>query len=359
MSLITSSYLKNLISFLPSSYCFAFAYGSAVFKQSISAFDRSSSSTSKSKSFAASVLSNGSAKKDANMVDLVVVVDDSLEFHRNNLRNNAQHYSLLRHLGPKGVAHIQDNFGARVYYNSLVTIKDDNGVDRLIKYGVISRKNLINDLFDWDFLYISGRLHKPVKIIHSPSDDGSIAKALSINHQNALYSALLLLSETFTEEQLFTTIANLSYNGDFRMTFGEDKNKVSKIVKPNIEKFRSIYQPYIGSSIEKGLLTFNSNQRTYFQDLSPRVLFHNLSLLPKKVQQNLYFNYETRGKLRDLDDVLMAVAQSYNYSDYVKNAISQIVWRSSWTQSAKGVFTAGLVKSFIYSSRKIIKMNKS
>ncbi|XP_053200791.1 phosphatidate cytidylyltransferase, mitochondrial-like [Panonychus citri] len=370
MSLVNSYYLKNLLSLLPGGYCFAFAYGSAVFKQSVSSLGvvghSVNSTTSPSRlikpinkltSWFSS--SPSSSEEQVKMIDMIVVVDDSLKFHENNLSTNQNHYSILKRFGAKVITNIQDNFGASIYFNTLIPIKDDNGAECLLKYGIINRKNLINDLYDWDHLYTSGRLHKPVKIIHSPSDDGSISKALTINHQNALYSALLLLSETFTEEQLFITIANLSYDGDFRMTFGEDRNKVAKIVKPNIEKFKSIYQPYIGSSIEKGLLSFNSNQRIYFQDLSPRVICHNLSLLPKRVQQNLYFNYESRGKLRDLDDVLMAIAQSYKYSDDVRQAIRQIVRKSSWTQSAKGVFTAGLIKSMKYSTRKLIKMSKS
>ena len=29
------------------------------------------------------------------------------------------------------------------------------------------------------------------------------------------------------------------------MYFGEDRNKISKIVQPNVEKFRHLYEPYL------------------------------------------------------------------------------------------------------------------
>lgn len=343
------SYLRKLLSIFPENYCFAFAYGSAIYPQSLNP-------TRLPPTAGPPVGGNQqqAGPSSSNMIDLVLVVRDSLSFHQENLKRNSSHYSFVRFFGPKMVTSLQDNFAARVYYNSLIQFVDENKQKKLMKYGVISHSRFVNDLLDWDSLYIAGRLHKPVKIIHEA--DRELSKIIAINHQNAWYAALLLLDETFSEEQLFTAIASLSYDGDFRMIFGEDKNKVLKIVKPNIDKFRHIYQPFIGSSVEKGLLSYNQNQRIYFQDCSPRVVFHNLLLLPKRVQQNLYFSFEKQEKLRDLDDVLMSLAQNYHYRDYVKNAIKQIVRKSSWSQSLKGILTAGIIKSIHYSSRKIIKM---
>ncbi|XP_017463889.1 PREDICTED: uncharacterized protein LOC108357312, partial [Rhagoletis zephyria] len=43
-------------------------------------------------------------------------------------------------------------------------------------------------------------------------------------------------------------------------------------------------------------------------------------------------------------------------SCYLKAAIAAIVFRSSWTQSVKGLLTAGLAKSLLYSLAKVRKM---
>ncbi|KAI1287459.1 Phosphatidate cytidylyltransferase, mitochondrial [Halotydeus destructor] len=326
---MSSTILRNILKVFPGQFSYAFAYGSRVKVQS--------------------------NKQDSvgDMIDIVIAVDDPLTFHRQNLVQNRTHYSFLKHFGPHGVTTIQEKLGARVYYNTLVPLDDGN----LIKYGVIGTDDLINDLLDWETLYMSGRLHKPVEVIQEPNTD-SLTKALRLNLQNAVHTALLLLEETFTEEQFYMTIANLSYSGDFRMTFGEDKNKVANIVKPQISAFRAKYQPYLVSDAMQGLVTWNPATKSFLQNCSSRVVLHHLNLLPKHVQRHLYMNW-VRNSSVDLDDVLISISQSFGAPNQVKKAVDQIVWKSSCTQSLKGILTAGFTKSAKYSLRKVNKMFKS
>lgn len=146
---------------------FAFAYGSQVFKQSLSkptvanAGIKLLSEPEKGLPEYTTV----SSRERRDMVDLVFAVDDAVEWHRANMELNRHHYSgLISKFGPRAVAKLQRDYAAKVYYNTLVRVPDLEG-DQLIKYGVIETRHLIDDLLDWNSLYIAGRLQKPVKIL--------------------------------------------------------------------------------------------------------------------------------------------------------------------------------------------------
>lgn len=324
--------LQKILNIFPVEPVFAFAYGSRVKEQA-----------------------NLEVNKN-DQIDFVLAVDDPIEFHVKNVERNPGHYSFLRRLPGKGkaVANIQESFAAKVYYNPLVKLDDD----AYIKYGVISTGPLVNDLLDWETLYIAGRLHKPVEILTIAAHRSDyIKKALSINIQSAIHTALLLLEESFTEKELYTTIAGISYMGDFRMIFGEDKNKVSNIVIPQLGEFRKLYQPYLSSGTIKPLVNWNPASRTYFQDTSSQTIYHHLSLLPKNVQKEIFINtWDSTGSLNDIDDVMMALSQRIGADEKVRKAIQKIVRRYSWKQSIKGIFTAGFTKSVSYAKSKIVKM---
>ncbi|GIY18506.1 hypothetical protein CDAR_527561 [Caerostris darwini] len=283
-----------------------------------------------------------------NMIDFIFCVDNPLEWHKDNMKINHKHYSFLKYGGADFVKNIQVNFGAKMYFNSLVEVEN-----KLIKYGVISTNHLIEDLLDWQTLYISGRLHKPVKLLKKIKDT-DVQQALQTNLQSALHASLLCLPETFSEVKLFLKIAELSYSGDFRMYFGEDKQKVENIVMNQVSDFRDLYAEQLKLMPQ---LHWNQSQCTIEQDGSTATTLHHLNLLPKTVQHNLLVMWNKDGRYRDLEDVLQSVAFDPQCSEMVQKAIQDITWWSSITQSVKGILTAGILKSLKYSSRKIKKMN--
>ncbi|XP_073772187.1 phosphatidate cytidylyltransferase, mitochondrial isoform X1 [Danio rerio] len=178
-------FYRRIINRFPQDFSLAFAYGSAVFRQTGS--------------------SQGHMAK--NMLDFVFAVDDPVTWHTMNLIENRKHYSFLRFLGPKQISSIQSDYGAGVYFNTLVPAED-----RLIKYGVISTDALIDDLLHWKTLYVAGRLHKPVRILLQ-SENGNLRSALLGNLKSAVIASFLMLPESFSEEELYLQIAGLSYSG--------------------------------------------------------------------------------------------------------------------------------------------------
>lgn len=320
--LVPTVYSKIVGNF-PKGIQMAFAYGSGVFKQ------------------------EGHNDMSKNMLDFIFVVDDPVSWHRENIKWNKKHYSCLKFLGPNYLSRFQNYYGAGVYFNTLIPVDD-----RLIKYGVISTDRLISDLLDWDSLYVSGRLHKPVRLVVVPKKS-KLTFAVRMNIQSAVHAALLMMPESFSEENFYTTIAGLSYHGDFRMTFGEDKSKITNIVKPNCEHFRRIYgeildnEEHVHWDKAQGILEQYPNHVSQY---------HHLSLLPKTVQVNLLMRKSKAGIIPDMEEVIRNLAHDSHCDEHVARSIAQIVKRSSLSQSFKSIFTAGFSKSVSYSMKKVRKM---
>jgi translocator assembly and maintenance protein 41 len=95
-------------------------------------------------------------KNKNSVIDFIFGIKDSKAWHYKNLEKNFHHYSFLRLGGSDIISKIQQNYGAKVYYNTFVTIENKN-----IKYGVINFSDLYSDLLNWDTLYVSGRMQKP------------------------------------------------------------------------------------------------------------------------------------------------------------------------------------------------------
>ncbi|XP_026076518.1 phosphatidate cytidylyltransferase, mitochondrial isoform X2 [Carassius auratus] len=315
-------FYRRVLSRFPQDFSLAFAYGSAVFRQT-------------------------GAQTEKNMLDFVFAVDDPVTWHTMNLIENRKHYSFLRYLGPKHISSIQTDYGAGVYFNTLVPAED-----RVIKYGVISTDALIEDLLHWKTLYVAGRLHKPVRILLQ-NDPGKLRDALVGNLKSAVIASFLMLPESFSEEDLFLQIAGLSYSGDFRMVIGEDKSKVSNIVRENMTHFRKLYNNILQECPQ---VVYKPHQGRLEVDKSPEGQFTQLMALPRTLQQQITRLVERPGKNRDVEEILLQVAQDPDCGSVVQQGIASIVKASSITQSAKGIATAGLVKTVSYSAKKLQKM---
>lgn len=213
------------------------------------------------------------------MIDFIFVVENSKDFHQENLKLNPDHYSFLKHFSLNAILYFQRNFGGKIYYNTLIKVDKYE-----IKYGVVDFEDFKRDLLEWETFYLAGRLQKPVKIVINNEKMENIMK---INLERAK-TFVVKEYQPKTEQELYEQITALSYNGDIRMGVAEDKNKIQNIVNGNLQGFQDLY-----SNIE-----VNENHQ-----------------FPKDLKE--------------------------------------IVKKSSFQQSLKGLITAGFRKSFKYVMRKL------
>jgi translocator assembly and maintenance protein 41 len=91
------------------------------------------------------------------MIDLIYVVNDINEFHKQNMKINSNHYSGIAKFSGADATSKINRIGTKIYYNPSITV--DN---ILIKYGTIQERDFIISLTHWDNLFVAGRFHKPV-----------------------------------------------------------------------------------------------------------------------------------------------------------------------------------------------------
>ncbi|KAG2126248.1 mitochondrial matrix Mmp37-domain-containing protein [Suillus bovinus] len=137
-----------------------------------------------------------------------------------NMQQHTCHYPLhARVLGSSFVSKTQE-LSPGLWFNTFVPMK---GV-----FGVTTVDTLCADLLNWRTLYLAGRMHKPLRII---KDDARVRLTQQVNLTSALRTALLMLPESFTQRELFKTIAGISYSGDPRMVLpAENREKVENMV---------------------------------------------------------------------------------------------------------------------------------
>ena len=375
---------------------YAFAYGSGVFSQGSSAASSSSPSPHPHAPESVTKWQEGGGK----IIDFVFGVSHTQHWHSLNMQQHPHHYSSIRHAGSWAVSKVQDSFGAGAYFNPYINV---NGV--MIKYGVVNLDTICRDLSTWDTLYLAGRLQKPVKILR---DDPRVRLANQINLMSAVRTALLMLPESFSEKQLYETIASISYMGDPRMNplvGGENPRKVNNIVSAQLPNFRQLYVPLVDNlpnvnfndshvpkdiGWEKEEVLARSGARVapdeiiggrdgflMQQDMDPKRRGNMVRRLPKLFRQKLYYEYQKKFGIqasafdRIIDEAVDEDAMSIrrreggefeqrigvqeDLQEAVRKCIRGTVAWPSTIQSLKGPVTAGLGRSWRYWSEKRAK----
>lgn len=317
---------------------YAFGYGSGVFPQR--SYDPSASGNERP------------------LLDFVFAVSHPSHWHSINLQQNPSHYALpLRWFGSGPISWLQEKGpGAGVWFNVDVEIEG-----RRLKYGVVSLDGLCRDLLDWETLYLAGRMQKPIHILR---DDARVRLANQVNLASALRAALLTLPDRFTERDLYTSVAGLSYRGDFRMRLGENPKKVENIVDAQLDHFRSLYGPLVRAFKNVSFIdpASSSGVRTMSQDMDPRSRGETARKLPIGLREKIETDYsrkwnfkravsgEEKEELKETDKSALwtRIAADDGFEESVARGIGLIVGRPTFNQSLKGILSAGPAKSLAY-----------
>lgn len=365
--------LHHLINNFHSKIQYSFGYGSGVFEQA--------------------GYTPGSSKPQ---IDMVHVVDSTRRFHIANLEQFPQHYSFLKLFGINSIEKFQQ-FGAGVYFNPYVSMKDHDNNANMIKYGVANIDQTLIDICEWSNLYLAGRLQKPVKYLKQ--DDNLLQSLNQYNLRSAtMLSLLLTKTNTVYEKQLYETISLISYMGDLRMFIGgENPNKVKNIVSKQFGKFQKLYGPIIKSLIEAKLIepiktdsqlieTTGSQpestepettNRQFHLQLDTLKRSEIINQLPLQFRRKLYLRYREVYPQQFLEDQLaqavvngtkisfnqlslnqpfvQAIAKDKQLMTKLVQTIQHTVGYPAFTQTVKGLITAGLVKSVKYAWEKKMK----
>ena len=306
----------------------SFGYGSGVFQQTNTTTTTATTTTTTT------------SATTTTMVDLILVTDNHAhDFHRMNLARHAAHYTTLTRLGgPSLCQHIQQHYGARVFFHTMIPMQHS-----LLKYGIVTVDDLAQDLKEWNFMYLAGRLQKPTLVIRSSNPDVILDYQETYNLPYALSTALLLLSQSTSETLLLTDlyeqISQLSYAGDPRMKVGgEDPDKVHKLVHSpgQLDRFHQLYKSPLLQLEQAGILSINHHQPHHQH---PCTLQWN----PQECRRALVERLPPR--LQHCHTNTLSLVQE----------LRQVVSSAATSQSIKGIVTTGLRKSARYTMAKLSK----
>ena len=280
----------------------AYGYGSGVFKQS------------------------GYTSKDKTQIDLILVVDDLKKWHLENMKTNPKDYSFI---------------GKKFFkYGSIKSLKGKTGITyvsnilengNIFKYGTIEAKDLEKNLSTWKSFYLPGRFQKNIYPI---IENEEITKLIEKNREQALLlSSYLQTKEEVSKKDLLVTLCGLSYLGDTRMKFAENPRKVLNIVEGSFDKFDKIYK------FDRSYLRPKDNEYV----LDREKLRSELTNLPSELVEYI------TPYLGEDDEVIKEKIIEY---------FTNINKKESGSQTIKGIYTNGIIRSVNYAASKVGKRFK-
>lgn len=200
------------------------------------------------------------------------------QFHKENIKINKTHYPYTGRIFKENFIAFFSKYGARIHFNSF---QIEN--KKYMKYGIIKKQDLIQDLNLWETLCVSAFLMRPVDVLQNDPD---IQIAQQNNLRSACALAALLTKNGSNEVDFYKNIVSIphyqTYSRVFRLIDAEDPDK---IVRDRLEQFKNIYDPIIHHNFNE---SFSLENGVFKKDSDKSVTKYLLSNLNDNVHQNLF-----------------------------------------------------------------------
>lgn len=257
--------------------------------------------------------------------DVIMVVDDLIQWHSLNMRQNPTDYSVIGtiHLNKRNVDKIK---GA----NKVTYFSEIKEGSYRFKYGVIEVEDFKRGLSTWDNLFMAGRFHKPILSILTRED---INQSIIQNREIALRLACLFSDSYCTRRELLLNLCGISYLGDTRMKIAENPHKVANIVDGSFAELTEIYSLNVDYILPIDKEHFIISHQRLLEELP---YFPNC-LLEYLMENNV-----------DTSDL-------YAVRYYLKKYIYEKNHSESKAQIFEGLKTNGVVRSIPYALAKVSK----
>lgn len=245
-------------------------------------------------------------------IDLIVVVKDLREFHKQNIKLNKKDYSFLARLFFKYAPLKWLKAGGKICYMTYIPYNESK-----YKIGTITEEDFLNDLKSWETFYIAGRMQKPILIVKASEE---MLGAIDYNRYAGVIASKLIIGEgKINIKDFYITLGSLSYIGDTRMGTFENPDKVKNIVEGSLD----FYNKYYGANLE-----ISNDEVIIKSDVK-------MDTLPD-----------------DLKDYLDKTKEE-NISDSIKTFLTLKNKNKSLAQTIKGIFTTGPIKAIKYALEKL------
>jgi len=235
--------------------------------------------------------SSFNGESSESMIDVIILVDDSAAFHRENRTRRPEDY-VSGFVGGWRVQTALNRQSANYYHTELLIGDELKGA----KYGVIGYEDFLaqagaglRGTGNPAHLYTSGRLHKAAIypfIKAEPEKQEKIDTAINQARIDGIWLALGQLPEQFDLSTMLHTYVSVSYAADLRM---EKPNKIDLLISQSENDYGTMMKDLLGAFKDQNIIEeIDENQFRKVVSLTSRDV--NLWLMESALYSG-YINY--------------------------------------------------------------------